>query len=275
MESIISMKNVSLIRENRVILKDINWEVKEKEQWVILGLNGSGKTSILNIVTAYEYPTKGEVSVLGHKFGQTNLPELRKQIGFVSSSLDRFSQTLKSETVEDIVISGKFAMIGLYENVTIEDREQAEQIMASFRINHLKGKTFDTLSEGEKRKVFIGRALMTKPKLLILDEPSVGLDILAREDILSLTKEIIENQQCHVLYVTHYIEEIVEELTHVLLLKEGQIVAAGQKEDILTDELLSETFQLTMKVHWENKRPWISIHKNIGWTKFAKVESNI
>jgi iron complex transport system ATP-binding protein len=274
MENIISMKNVSLNKENRTILTEINWEVKEKEHWVILGLNGSGKTSILNIVTGYEYPTKGEVSVLGHKFGKTNLPELRKQIGFVSSSLDRFSQTLRSETVEDIVISGKFAMIGLYENVTDEDREQAKQLMTSFRIDHLKGKTYDTLSEGEKRKVLIGRALMAKPKLLILDEPSVGLDILAREDILSLTKEIITHQQCHVLYVTHYIEEIIEEMTHVLLLKEGQVVAAGQKEEVLTDELLSETYRLTMKVRWENNRPWVSIHKNIGWTKFAKGESN-
>jgi iron complex transport system ATP-binding protein len=274
MKNIISMKNVSLIREDRVILKDINWEVKEKEHWVILGLNGSGKTSILNIITGYQYPTKGEVSVLGHQFGQTNLPELRKQIGFVSSSLDRFSQTLRLETVEDIVISGKFATIGLYENVANEDREQAEQLMASLRIDHLKGKTYDTLSEGEKRKVLIGRALMAKPKLLILDEPTIGLDILAREDILSLTKEIIAHQQCHVLYVTHYIEEIIEEMTHVLLLKGGQIVAAGRKQEVLTDECLSETFQLAIKVHWENNRPWASIHKNIGGAKLRRQDQH-
>ncbi|SFA53048.1 iron complex transport system ATP-binding protein [Parageobacillus thermantarcticus] len=273
MKHIISMKNVSLIRGNRVILKDINWEVKEKEQWVILGLNGSGKTSILNIVTGYQYPTKGEVSVLGKKFGQANLPELRKQIGFVSSALDRFHQTLRSETVEDIVISGKFATIGLYENVTNEDRERAEQLMTFLRIDHLKGKTYDTLSQGERRKVLIGRALMAEPELLILDEPSIGLDLLAREDILSLMKEIILHQQCHVLYVTHYIGEIIEEMTHVLLLKEGQIVAAGRKEDVLTEERLSETFQLPVKVHWENNRPWASIHKNIGSATLAKAES--
>jgi iron complex transport system ATP-binding protein len=273
MEHLINMKNVSFIRENQVILKDINWEVKEKEQWVILGLNGSGKTSILNIVTGYQYPTKGEVTVLGHQFGQTNIPELRKQIGFVSSSLDQFNQTLRFETVEDIVISGKFASIGLYEHVTNEDREQAEKLMTSFRIDHLKGKTYDTLSQGEKRKVLIGRALMANPKLLILDEPTLGLDILAREDILSLTKEIIAHQQCHLLYVTHYIEEIIEEMTHVLLLKDGQIVAAGQKEEVLTDEILSETFQLAMKVHWEDHRPWATIHKNVGWTNLTMAES--
>ncbi|MBB5325912.1 iron complex transport system ATP-binding protein [Anoxybacillus tepidamans] len=261
METVISMKNVSFVRENRVILRDINWKVSEKEQWVILGLNGSGKTSLLNIVSGYQYPTRGEVSVLGHTFGKTNLPELRKQIGFVSSSLDRFNQTLESETVEDIIVSGKFATIGLYHTVTHEDRQQAEQLMASFRIDHLKGKTYDTLSQGEKRKVLIGRALMAKPKLLILDEPSIGLDILTREEILALIKEIIVTQPCHVLYVTHYIEEIIEEMTHVLLLKDGQIVAAGKKEEVLTDEYLSETFQLGMNVRWEHNRPWVSIEK--------------
>jgi iron complex transport system ATP-binding protein len=105
-----------------------------------------------------------------------------------------------------------------------------------------------------------------------LDEPSLGLDILAREDILSLTKENISHRQCHVLYVTHYIEEIVDEMTHVLLLKEGQIVAAGHKKEVLTDEILSETFQLPMKVHWENSRPWVTLHKNIDFTKYAKIK---
>ncbi|WP_409978181.1 ABC transporter ATP-binding protein [Anoxybacteroides tepidamans] len=254
------MENVSLIKEDRLILKDIHWKVHENEHWAILGLNGSGKTSLLNIVSGYQYPTRGEASVLGHTFGKTNLPELRKQIGFVSSFLDHFHQTLALETVEDIVVSGKFATIGLYDEMTEEDRKQAEQLLASFRMDHLKQKNYATLSQGEKRKVLIARALMAKPSLLILDEPSVGLDLFTREELLSSIKDIIKHKQCHVLYVTHYIEEIIEEITHVLLLKDGKIVASGKKEDVLTDECLSEAFQLKLKVHWEHSRPWVSIY---------------
>ncbi len=264
---IVEMKNVSFIREGRVILDRLHWEVQENEQWVILGLNGSGKTSLLNILLGYEYPSKGEVSVLGHRFGKTNLPELRKHIGFVSSAFERFQPTLESETAEEVIVSGKFASIGLYEPVTVEDFHQAEQWMNVFRIGYLKGKTYRTLSQGEKRKVLIARALMAKPKLLILDEPTVGLDMLTREELLALIKDVIMKKVCHVLYVTHYIEEIIEEMTHVLLLKDGKIIAAGQKEKILTDDYLSETFQIDVHVRWEHNRPWVSIKKALHFSQ--------
>lgn len=267
---IIEMENVSFIREDRVILDRIHWKVQENEQWVILGLNGSGKTSLLNIVLGYEYPSKGEVSVLGYRFGKTNLPELRKHIGFVSSAFERFQHTLESETVEEVIVSGKFASIGLYEPVTDEDFQQAEQWMNSFRIGHLKGKMYRTLSQGEKRKVLIARALMAKPKLLILDEPTVGLDMLTREELLALIKDVIAKKVCHVLYVTHYIEEIIEEMTHVLLLKDGKIVAAGPKEKILTDDYLSETFQMGLHVRWEHNRPWVSIKNSPTLQRLGK-----
>ncbi|MEC5186561.1 iron complex transport system ATP-binding protein [Geobacillus thermodenitrificans] len=260
MTSIIRMNDVSWVRGERTILHGANWEVKEGEQWAILGLNGSGKTSLLNIVTGYQYPTRGEVEVLGYRFGQVSLPELRRQIGFVSSSLDQFHETLQAETVEDIIVSGKFATIGLYDAVTDDDRSMAESFIESFRLEALKGKRYATLSQGEKRKTLIARALMANPKLLILDEPTVGLDLLAREEMLSLIEQIIA-RPCHVLYVTHYIEEIVESITHVLLLQDGRIAAAGRKEDVLTDERLSEAFRLHIRVHWENGRPWVSVRR--------------
>ncbi|MGG1558028.1 ABC transporter ATP-binding protein [Geobacillus thermoleovorans] len=261
MTVIIRMRDVSWARGERTILRDINWEVKEGEQWAILGLNGSGKTSLLNIVTGYQYPTRGEVEVLGYRFGQASLPELRRHIGFVSSALlDQFHDTLQTETVEDVIISGKFATIGLYDAVTSEDRDQAEALMESFRLQAVKGKRYATLSQGEKRKTLIARALMADPALLILDEPTVGLDLWAREQMLSLIAPIAA-RPCHVLYVTHYIEEIVEPITHVLLLRDGRVAAAGRKEDVLTDERLSEAFQLNIRVHWEDGRPWVSVRR--------------
>ncbi|MFC0298186.1 ABC transporter ATP-binding protein [Geobacillus jurassicus] len=259
MTVIIRMCDVSWVRGGRTILHDMNWEVKEGEQWAILGLNGSGKTSLLNIVTGYQYPTRGDVEVLGYRFGQASLPELRRHIGFVSSSLlDQFHDTLQAETVEDVIISGKFATIGLYDAVTDDDRAEAESFMESFRLQAVKGKRYATLSQGEKRKTLIARALMAHPKLLILDEPTVGLDLLAREEILSLIGQIV-TQPCHLLYVTHYIEEIVDSITHVLLLQDGRIVVAGRKEDVLTDERLSEAFRLPIRIHWEHGRPWVSV----------------
>lgn len=260
MGKIITFKNVTWRRTGEEILSNLNWEVDKNEHWAILGLNGSGKTSILNIVTGYQFPTSGEVAVLGNIFGKTNLPELRREIGFVSSSLDRFTNSLNYETVEEIVLSGKFASIGLYEDVSKDDFEKAHSLLTSFRLDYLKGKHFRLLSQGEKRRVMIARALMSNPKLLILDEPCTGLDILSREEILNVMKEIVKNN-CHLIYVTHHIEELSEEITHALLLRDGKIIAAGPKMEVLTDELLSEAFETPVSIHWEENRPWLAVKK--------------
>lgn len=260
-EKVISLQNVSFKRNGKEILKNINWDIKENEHWALLGLNGSGKTSLLNIVSGYHFPSSGDVSVLGNVFGRTSLPELRKQIGFVSTATDRFSNVYDLETVEEIVVSGKFASFGLYEKVEQEDWEKADQLLSRFRLDYLKGKVFHQLSQGEKRRVFIARAFMNQPSLVILDEPCAGLDILSREEVLDLTDQIAKTD-CHVIYVTHYIEEIVQEISHVLLLRDGKMVAAGPKHDVLTDTLLTETFKTNVKVHWEEDRPWLSIQKN-------------
>lgn len=260
MNSIISIQDVSLLRNKNQILSDIQWHVKKGEHWGILGLNGSGKTSLLNIVNGYHFPTTGQVSVLGHPFGKTNLPELRKQIGFVSSSLDRFSDMVNQETVLRVVVSGKFASFGLYEHVEDKDWDKADGLLNSLRLSYLRNKPFHLLSQGEQRRVLIARALMSNPKMLILDEPCSGLDILSREELLTTLPKIMEND-CHILYVTHHIEELVQELSHVLLVKDGRIVAAGLKEEVLTDEQLTTTFKVPVKVRWEEERPSLSIVK--------------
>lgn len=263
MDKVITFKDVSWRRNKQEILSQIDWNVNENEHWCILGLNGSGKTSLLNIVTGYNYPTTGKVSVLGNEFGKTNLPKLRKRIGYVSSSLEKFQHILERETVEAVVVSGKFASFGLYEEVSDEDWEKATSLLTTLRLNYLSGKTYNMLSQGERRRVLIARALMSEPEILILDEPCTGLDVFSREEVLNLMNDI-NQQNCHLLYVTHHIEEIVDVISHVLLIRDGKIVASGPKREVLTDTLLSEAYKLPVKIRWEEGRPWLTIQKSSG-----------
>lgn len=258
MDKVIEMENVVWRREKQGILKGIDWTVNKGEQWAMLGLNGSGKTSILNVITGYNYPTEGRVNVIGTEFGKASLPEMRKRIGYVSNALERFNSTLNRENVENVILSGKFSSFGVYEEVSEDDRAAAGHILQNLRLSHLSDKKYQVLSQGEKRRVIIGRAMMADPELLIFDEPCAGLDVLAREDVLNITDYIVE-MNCHILYVTHHIEEITDAVTHVLLLKDGEIVASGPKKEVLTSELLSDTYKIPVNVHWENNRPWMSI----------------
>lgn len=265
MDNVISFENVSWKRNNQEILKQINWTIRENEHWCILGLNGSGKTSLLNIVTGYHYPSAGKVSVLGNEFGKTNLPELRKKIGYVSSSLEQFSHVLNREMVEAVIVSGKFASFRVTQEASAEDWKKAADLLSALRLSYLSGKMYRNLSQGEKRRVLIARALMSDPEILILDEPCTGLDVLAREEVLHLMNEI-EQLDCHLIYVTHHIEEIVEAISHVLLIREGEIVAAGAKQEVLSNELLTRVYKMPVKVRWEEKRPWLTIQKSASVT---------
>ncbi|MDY0407068.1 ABC transporter ATP-binding protein [Virgibacillus sp. 179-BFC.A HS] len=260
MENIISFRHVSLIKNQNKLLSDINWQVNPGEKWAILGLNGSGKTSLLNVVNGYHYPTSGEVSVLGKQFGKTNLPELRKQIGFVSSSLDKFAHVLNRELAEAVILSGKFASFGVYEDVSEADWEEVENLMERLRLGYLQGKPFRLLSQGEQRRVLIARALIQQPSILILDEPCTGLDVYSREEVLDFVENISDD--CHIIYVTHHIEELVNQISHVLLLKDGKVFASGKKEDMIQEALLSDAFRVSCHVRWEAGRPWLSLESS-------------
>lgn len=262
MKEVVSLKDVSFKRGDKEILQGIDWTIQQAEHWGILGLNGSGKTSLLNIVSGYHFPSSGEVKVLGNLFGKTNLPELRKDIGFVSSSLDRFADFFNNEKVERVIVSGKFASFGIYEQVVPADWEKADLLLESLRLTYLKGKPYHLLSEGEKRRVLIARALMSDPKMLILDEPCSGLDVLSREQFLGVLEEVVQNK-CHIIYVTHHIEELVKEITHVLLLKDGKIVSKGPKKEVLKPEWLSETYQVPVTVRWEQDRPLLAVQEQL------------
>ncbi|HJG32943.1 MAG TPA: ABC transporter ATP-binding protein [Jeotgalicoccus aerolatus] len=263
MQKVLSLNNVFWRRHGDTILDDVTFEVNEGEQWAILGLNGAGKTSILDIIMGYNYPTSGSAKVIGTEFGAASLPEMRKKIGYVSSSLDKFYQTLNKETGLNIVLSGKFSSFGIYQDIDEDDFKRAKEIMRDLGLESLADRTYHTFSQGERRRILIGRALMASPELLILDEPCSGLDIRAREDVLKIVQRIPEEQR-HLLYVTHHIEELTSAISHVLLIKDGKIVAAGPKREVLTSDLLSETYKTRVKVFFENDRPWLVVNDAEG-----------
>lgn len=255
---IVELKNIIWKRDDRTILNNINWTIKKGENWAIVGLNGSGKTSLLKIIAGTMWPSKGEVWVLNQRFGDTDLRKLRRFIGWVSNAIQE--QIHGEESVLDIVISGKFASFGIYEQVEEEDVECATEILKQLNIEEFKDCPFFQLSQGEKQKVLIARALMAKPRLLILDEPCNGLDVLARENLLKTIQQMGKNPEGpSIVYVTHHIEEIVPAISKVFLLKEGKVLAQGNRDDILTSQQLSECFSTRVDVHWNNHRPWITV----------------
>lgn len=256
---VVVLENIQWRQQERLLIDNVNWKVEENQHWVILGLNGSGKTSLLRIITGYLWPSKGRVHVLGQQFGKVNIPELRKSIGWVSSSLDQQIGNGTDSALE-VVISGKFASIGIYEKYGQEDIEQAIELLHQLGMDHLKEQYFHHLSQGEKRRVLIARALMANPKILILDEPCNGLDLFAKEQLLKMVEEFAKKSDGPtILYVTHHVEEIVPSFTNVLLLNSGKVVAAGEKRDMLQAPLLSQTFQIKLEVTWVLDRPWIHV----------------
>lgn len=254
---IVELEDILWKRENRTILNHVNWRIEKGESWALVGLNGSGKTSLLKIISGYMWPSRGEVTVLNQRFGETDIRKLRQSIGWVSTALQE--QIHSQDSIQDIVISGKFASIGIYEAVEQEDRVRAEEILEQLGLSHVKGNKYNVLSQGEKQKVLIARALMANPGLLILDEPCNGLDILAREKLLQTLQHMGSLPGSpSMIYVTHHIEEIVPVFTHSLLLKGGEVLAAGKTQEILTSENLTQCFTTPVHVSWKNQRPWIT-----------------
>ena len=253
---IIRMKGVSWMVGEARILRDIDWTVHRREHWAVIGLNGSGKTSLLNMVNGYIWPSEGEVSVLGRRFGRYDVRDLRRKIGWASSSLQE--KLYVSETAEEIVLSGRSATIGLYDKPLRKDRERARELLAYFECGHAAMQPYGLLSQGEKQKVLIARALIQNPPLLILDEPCAGLDIISREKILSLIKDIAGRKSGpSILYVSHHIEEILPVFTHVLLLRRGEAHSQGKTREVLTNKNFTDFFEIPIDVRWRKKRAWV------------------
>lgn len=255
---IIDIEQVSWKRDNRYLLSNVNWQVRRNEHWALLGLNGSGKTTLLNIVNGYIWPTSGKVAILGQRFGETDLRELRQSIGWVSSSLQE--KLYASDRAQHIVISGKYATIGLYEKLSDNDLARAEELMRTLGCAHLWDREYRTCSQGEKQKLLIARALMADPRILILDEPCNGLDLFSRERLLASVQDLALREDAPTLiYVTHHTEEIVPVFSHTLLLRRGEVFGQGETGKVMTAETLSAFFEAPVAVEWHEERAYVRI----------------
>lgn len=243
------------------ILKEINWTVRKGEHWTILGANGSGKTSLLSALTGYLSPTTGRIRLLGQEFGRSDWRELRKHIGIVSSSVRQLMAD--AETALETVASGTDASIDRWGPLSRKDRARALDILKQTGCEALERRVWAVLSQGERQRVLIGRALMANPEALILDEPCAGLDPAAREHFLDFLQRLIETSpRPAIILVTHHVEEIVPGLTHVMALKRGEIAAQGPKGATLNSKLLSEIFSCEARLRLRDGRYNLSVRPN-------------
>ena len=229
------------VERDAVILDGIDWTVRRGEHWVLLGANGSGKTSLLSTLTGYMPLTGGAIAVLGETYGRSDWRELRKRIGIVSSSVHQMMAG--HENTLDTIISGRHAMIGMWGEAAEKERAQAQKILRQIEATPIAARPWRVLSQGERQRVLIGRALMARPELLILDEPCAGLDPVAREHFLQFIERLAGQRSAPTLVlVTHHVEEIMPAFSHVLVLKGGRVLAAGLKAQVLKSATLAQAF---------------------------------
>jgi iron complex transport system ATP-binding protein len=252
--TVFEMENVSVQRNGRKILEGINLTVERDQHWVILGGNGSGKTSLLNVLMGYLTPTTGDVHMRGREdavnSASQSWDDWRKRIGFVSSSISQLIEP--AETALEIVLSGRHAMVNYWQHGDDNPAEirAAEKALEKVNASSLRDQSWSTMSQGERQRVLIGRALMSqKMEILVLDEPCAGLDPVAREHFLQFVEELTEKGSFRsLLLVTHHVEEIIPAITHALVLKEGQVIAQGEKRRALNSFSLSEAFGAELKL---------------------------
>jgi len=253
----IRISNVSFIREDNHILTDINWEIRKGEQWALLGRNGSGKSTLLEIVNGYQFPSKGKVEVLGHVYGQVDLREMRKRIGYISQSL--FEKMTLRDPLWEVVATGESANLRFYERISADLKERAVERLRQVGLLKLAEHPVGTLSQGERKKAMLARTMMANPELIVLDEPCSGLDMYQRENFLDVVGTIVKEST--IIYVTHHLEEIISPITHVALLREGRLIGTGGKHEVLTEENIEKAYDVAVRLQWEEDRPWVRVKR--------------
>ncbi|WIM69014.1 ABC transporter ATP-binding protein [Corynebacterium breve] len=239
---LIDFRDVEFRRGGNTLVGPVTWQVELDERWVILGPNGAGKTTLIRMAAAEEFPTEGTAFVLGEQFGKTDMRDLRAAIGVTSAAVAH--RIPSEEIVGDLVVSAGYAVMGRWREEYDEmDYAQAEEALEQIGAMHLIDRTWGTLSEGERKRVLIARAIMTNPELLIMDEPGAGLDLGGREDLVAYVGELaLDPDAPAMVMITHHVEEIPFGFTHAMLLDEGNVVAQGLIDDVMTSENLTKAY---------------------------------
>ena len=242
----LSMSGVGFTRDGVDLLDGVDWRVAADEDWVVLGLNGSGKTTLIRIAALYEHPSRGTVDVLGQRLGRTDVRELRTRVALVSSAMSDLMRPQLSAV--DIVMCGRHAALEpWWHTYTEADRDRARELLEAQGVGHVAEHRFSMLSSGERQRTLLARALMNRPGLVLLDEPTAGLDLRGREELVDRLDALARSDDAAPLVlVTHHVEEIPAAFTHVLAIRDGSVLAQGPIDDVLTGELLSETFRLPL-----------------------------
>ena len=222
----------------RYLLKDVDWEVKKGEHWVVFGTNGSGKTTLLSIAAGFKAHTSGKVLVFGEEYSAENIFKFRQKIGWVSST------------------------IGIDYDVTNADLIKAKALLKELRLASKSDYTFDLLSKGERQDVLIARALFADPEILVLDEPSTGLDVFAREYLLNTVQKLAEHTDMTIIFVTHYTDEILADFDHCLLLKNGRVYKQGATKELFTTEVITDLLDYPVRVEEDNNRFRLELEVN-------------
>ncbi|WP_134322982.1 ABC transporter ATP-binding protein [Cumulibacter soli] len=256
---VIDMRDVSVRRGQTTLLHDLSWQVELDERWVVLGRNGAGKTTTLQLAAAQMHPTSGSVHVLGERVGKVDVFELRPRIGLASAALN--ARVPPQEQVVDIVQSAGYSVIGRWrERYDSMDTDRALELLEQWGIARLANREYGTLSEGERKRTQICRALMTDPELLLLDEPAAGLDLTGREDLLGRLSEFAADPFAPAMVmVTHHVEEIPRGFTHLLMLREGGVVRQGLLEQEMNEQAIKDTFGLDVFLSQRRGRYFASI----------------